>query len=206
MKKLLLAGLALCMMNLSLLGADISPADKKLVDAVWDGKLKDVKDAIKAGANVNVKWNVGKMPILATAALSRHKNNKKIVRELLNAGANVNATDVEGISVIAYANSLGKSKKILKMLEEASEKSKLNDELFLAVHNNDVNTVETALHAGADANVRNEVGLTILMYAIYKANATIVKLLLDAGADKQGSAASNLAQYHGRCDIIQMLK
>ena len=81
MKKLLMAGLALCMVaNLSLLGMDISAADKKLVDAAIAGNLQALNEAIAAGANLDVQYGCLKNTPLIWATL---KGPTQIVDRLI---------------------------------------------------------------------------------------------------------------------------
>ena len=55
--------------------------------------------------------------------------------------------------------------------------------LFEAIRANDESAVASLLGNETDANSRNQEGATVLMYAALHAGPTVLKLLLDHGAD-----------------------
>ncbi|MBO7605066.1 MAG: ankyrin repeat domain-containing protein, partial [Elusimicrobiaceae bacterium] len=54
--------------------------------------------------------------------------------------------------------------------------------LILAVYGENIEKIQLLLSAGADVNIKNRNGETILMTAIEKNNTEIVELLKSAGA------------------------
>jgi ankyrin repeat protein/ketosteroid isomerase-like protein len=94
----------------------------------------------------------------------------------------------------------------------AAFRFKLEEQLLLAVGNNNVALAENLLRMGANANARDaETSLTALMMAACQANVELVKLLLDAGADvftsdsKTGATALHKACQGGNAEIARLL-
>ncbi len=75
--------------------------------------------------------------------------------------------------------------KYKKVLTKFIEKSYLDDSKSLidAVNDNDLEMVKLLIKCGADANIKNENGETVLICAIKKRNTDIVKYLISHGAD-----------------------
>lgn len=67
-------------------------ADAKLMDAAQRASAADVLEALRAGANVNAKFDGGLAP-LHMAANSAYPGRAAVVRLLLDAGANVEVRD-----------------------------------------------------------------------------------------------------------------
>lgn len=63
-----------------------------------------------------------------------------------------------------------------------------NATLLEAVRNNEVRAVRTQLASGADANARDDIGATALMYAAAFGSIDMVRLLLNGGADVNASS------------------
>ncbi|WP_239649362.1 ankyrin repeat domain-containing protein, partial [Brachyspira hyodysenteriae] len=59
----------------------------------------------------------------------------------------------------------------------------LDESLFLAVENNNIEEVKSYLSKGANLNARDEYGITVLMYAAVSGNYEMVKFLLENGAN-----------------------
>ncbi len=97
MKKVLLAGLALCMVNVSLLGADISP-NRMLLKGAQLGDIDILNDALAIGADVNVQ--AADRTALIWAATFGYD---AIVDRLINAGAELNVQDSGGHTALMWA-------------------------------------------------------------------------------------------------------
>jgi len=63
-------------------------------------------------------------------------------------------------------------------------------DLFDAVRAGDARSVKVLLQSGADANVRNEIGATPLLYAAALPSQDCLRVLLDGGADVNASSTS----------------
>ncbi|NOT59058.1 MAG: ankyrin repeat domain-containing protein [Acidobacteria bacterium] len=65
----------------------------------------------------------------------------------------------------------------------AQDKKALNDELLAATRKSNIELVKSLLAKGADVDAKSPYGATPLFFACDRANAEMVKLLLDAGAN-----------------------
>lgn len=141
--KLLSLGLLTVLGSLAFADAQL---DEKLSSIGYGDQLKNVKELVEAGANVNTLGYSGYTPLanavirnqldIAAYLLSKgadvngkdrggwtplfwtsiHHNNIKMVELLVENGADVNATDKSGNSVLAWAAHRGKSPEILTYL------------------------------------------------------------------------------------------
>ncbi len=120
-----------------------------IVEAAWNGELQAVKDALKAGAYINQRNEMG-WPALIGSAMNGHIDVVKYLLEkgadvnaenkgttalmcaamnghvdavkfLIKNNADVNAVDQKGNSVVRYANSRGQQA-IVQILVDAGAK------------------------------------------------------------------------------------
>lgn len=78
-------------------------AQTSLIDAASAGNLSAVKEAIKAGANLDARGKAGETALLAAT----HANHVDVARALIDAGADVNAKDSIKDSPYLYAGARG---------------------------------------------------------------------------------------------------
>jgi ankyrin repeat protein len=91
----------------------------------------------------------------------------------------------------------------------------MSAELLEAVKSGDVESLRRMLAAGADVNLRDSGGATLLMLASHDGNQTMDLALIEAGADVNASdeqgwtplmkAAYNAEQNRGFADVVQAL-
>ena len=91
-----------------------------------------------------------------------------------------------------------------------------NEKLYFGVENNIDWVVKESIEEGSDVNMKLRVGggvmgelfNSLLQFACYKGYTDIVKMLLDAGANKEldDNLAMRAAVAHGHDDIIKLLK
>lgn len=86
----------------------------------------------------------------------------------------------------------------------------VDEDLISAVENNRTHRIKNLLEAGADPDVRDLHGETMLMLAARNKNPEIGYLLLEAGANpnlqnKYGETAAMLASYYGQLNLIKQL-
>ena len=84
-----------------------------------------------------------------------------------------------------------------------------NVPLVEAVANNDLKAVTALLAQGADANVKSNVGVPVLLVAIRGESAPIVEALLKSGADPNvrdvDTDFTPLLEAMGQLDIVKLL-
>jgi hypothetical protein len=92
----------------------LTEAEKKLLKAVEEGKLQEVKDALNDGVRVDAADKDGETPMLKAAM----RGHKEMVGMLIERGANVNAVDKDyGMAPLCWAAGEG-HKEIVGMLIE----------------------------------------------------------------------------------------
>lgn len=137
--------------------------------------IKGVRDLIKRGADVNVRNDYdGNTPIISSVY---RKNNRKLVRALLDIGANINAQNNEGdtalMKEIRCSNNLNNVQFLLAngANPNLQNKYKINA-LMMVINNrfhhledNAIAIIEALLEAGADANLQDKNGQSALMLA-----------------------------------------
>ena len=154
-----------------------------------------VEFLIKNGADVNAKDNDGFTALMCAVALSFQifdediERSLETIRVLVENGANINAKDNDGETALDKAKtdevwellvSLG-----AKITSTLSQKD-LDNELYDATKNGDLEKVKECLTNGANVNITQDFGLTPLMWAAgaaHKGHLEIVKLLVEHGAD-----------------------
>jgi ankyrin repeat protein len=105
------------------------------------------------------------------------------VQELLEAGADPDTKSADGYSALWHALTNNGNLTIATMLLNAGAKPNVNDQLFLAIVQNQPAAADAALRAGADANERDLDGWTMLMWAASQGEPQQIRSLLKYGAD-----------------------
>ena len=138
--------------------------------------------------DVNAQNENGETPLMRAVDLGEIE----IVKSLLDRGANINLSDVLGntAAVRAYEKDQTVIQQLLKDKAPKLTGPVLNAFLRAAVGKKDQVRVRELLKAGADANYEYAIGYdhrnikrTVLILAAQTGDATIVKQLLDAGAN-----------------------
>ena len=93
-----------------------SKANDALFDAATGGKVRDVKAALKAGADVNASDEDGWTALMCAAS---NNGNPDVVRALIAAGADVNARDEDGLTALMYAAAYNANPSVLNVLIDA---------------------------------------------------------------------------------------
>jgi ankyrin repeat protein len=134
----------------------------------------------------------------------------------MNAGANVDVQDSGGQTLLHWAAE-AEMLEILKILISAGIKMDIKDRyggntaLCLAVNRNEnTKSARILVNAGANIDVQNDVGRTVLHEAVGFQKTTFVKMLLDAGAnvdiqDNRGETALHLAVEKKSSGCVEML-
>ena len=138
-------------------------------------------------------------------ALQRRSQSRAL--ELIEAGADVNVTGKHGTTALMYAARQGD----LRLVEALAQRgADLNDgSLLRAAEGGYVDMVQFLLRSGADVDVPTKAGTTPLVYAAWKGHASIVDLLISAGANenvepKTGSPLAHAVE-RGHINIVDRL-
>lgn len=175
---------------------------KQLFDAVRSNNLKDVGQALKKGANINVKrGELEETPLHVAAAVG----NEEMVEFLIAKGADVNMEDKNGniplhVAILTYCKRISKcigkgnfyrmvaaEHRIIKLLmEKADVNARDNDgntPLHRAAERSDIDIVKFLIKKVANVNAKNNGGDTPLRSAIKYGRKEIAKFLVENGAD-----------------------
>ncbi|WP_375316208.1 ankyrin repeat domain-containing protein [Wolbachia endosymbiont (group A) of Colletes cunicularius] len=161
--------------------------DKKLLAAVQDAGLNEVKDLINQKANINAKDMYGWTPLHFAAS----RDKLSVVEFLFNNNANVKTKDVYGNTPLHVAAQYSSNLEIVKFLLD-KDVSGINDitnngwtPLHLAIQGNKLNTVELLLDRGADIEVRDIYNQTSLDLATRKGYLDIAGILKQVQLDRK---------------------
>lgn len=179
---------------------NVSEEETNIFEAVRRGKLKDVKNLINKGADVNSKEE--NASLLSWAVI---KNDIEMVKLLIENGADVNIQNHPPINIAISFGSI----EIVKLLIEKGANVNAKDNwnktpLMLAAEEGHLEIVKILLNAGADVNETDAEGSSALIKAANydffstdedeemkkediiaedKNRAEIAKVLIAAGAD-----------------------
>jgi ankyrin repeat protein len=195
--------------ELNVRGQDGGPP---LLLALSRGHAEVVKYLLEAGADVTLADEVGNAALHQAAG----GGHAEIVRLLLSGSkAELNVRGQHGMTPLLLALSQGHAE-VVKYLLEAGADVTLADEvgntaLYLAVELDQVEIVRLLLsHSKAELNVKGQRGMTLLLLALRRGHAEVVKYLLEAGADvtladEAGNTALYQAVGRGHSEIVRIL-
>ena len=133
--------------------------NKSLIDtAIAEKKYDIIPLLIALGADVNARVKYDRTPLFQAIS----NNRPDVVKLLIDNGADVNATDSSGNHILFYAFSYGHTKTVLK---------------------DRFHSIDILLKNGANPNVKNQRGDTLLIVAIISERLDVAKLLIDNGVD-----------------------
>jgi ankyrin repeat protein len=163
-----------------------------LMRAAAGGRLNEVRNLLKAGADVNEKGALG----ITTLMFAAGAGHLQVVKALVEAGADPNAAGgvVHGgfFSVLTVAMTRENKNRTELMDILIAAGAKVNpprcfpeSPLDAAVKERDIQMLKALLERGADVNWENEIGTTPLETAVSmgQPDVEVVRLLLKAGAD-----------------------
>ena len=150
--------------------------------------FSEIKDAIKAGANVNSKDENGRTPLMAAC---EYESSHEVIQLLMSFKAIVNDTDNKGYTAVMYAAKYDPYPRVIAEMVKlgADVNIKANDgttALMLACENTkSVQVVSELIKAGANINAKDKDGHTAMDYLKKNPNSNkdlIMAVLMKAGA------------------------
>ena len=162
---------------------------------------------IDAGADIEVKDNVGRSPLLLARKLG-------VVEVLVRAGADVCVTDDEGDTCLMLAAHFGHTETVRALLcmpevDVNHSNNSGSTSLHRAVSQKHSDVVEVLIDAGADIDAK-EGGCTPLHWACAEPELEIVLMLVKAGADvcevdNKSNTCLIIAADHGHTETVRYL-
>jgi len=158
----------------------LSEQDRNLVLGAYQGDLARVQVLVGKGANVNVRDQKKRTPLIFAAT----NGHTPVVGFLISKGAEVNAKDSSGQTALLYAAKRSFNQAAALLLEKGAEvnvqsKKKRVTPLMLAAVWNNVELLQMLLDKGADPGLTDIFGRTAKILAQKKGNAAIVELLTE---------------------------
>ncbi len=156
-----------------------------LLEAADSGATRAVELLLDAGADINARNNQGETALhLATSCLNVQDEvtwgtlrypRLELIKLLLSRGADLTIVDHDGKSLL---------QKIVQAVDPPDRPTGANRFTTpKASLRGDIDAVELLLSHGADVNVQDNEGGTVLHRAAHEWNSEMIQMLLDAGAD-----------------------
>ncbi|MFC1523036.1 ankyrin repeat domain-containing protein [Elusimicrobiota bacterium] len=150
--------------------------------AAYDGSARIVKRFIFAGLDVN--------ECTGALQLAAHYGNKEdheeIMEVLIDAGDDVNAKTLSGWTILMFAAKKFSADTVRKLIArgaDVNEAPETKSALLLAITNDNADSADILIDAGANVNIRDGRGRTPLSYAAAKNSISTVRKLIIKGAD-----------------------
>jgi ankyrin repeat protein len=196
---------------------DVKPTlEAELLAAVERGDVQGVVALIRAGVDTNAADPRGRTAV-TIAAFSRHP---EVVRELVDAGADVDRQDDERYNAVLSTGVTGDVevlREVLRAKPDLAIRNKFGGIAIIpAAERGHVELVRELLTTtDIDVDHVNDLGWTALLEAVVLGDggadhAEIVRLLLDAGADRtipdrDGVTALEHARSRGYAEMVALL-
>ena len=206
---------------------------KDIWEAAEQGDIEAVKEYLAIGTSVNAKDEAyGGMPLHWAA----YRGRKEVAEFLINEGADVNAKNQADATPLdkAIEKNRDETAGLLrkhggKTVEELEDEGNRTDQIAVVTQPEpqtaktpDISIHEAAsegypevvkrlLAAGADVNVRDDAGRTLLHEASYAGHKEIVELLITKGADLNakglldGATPLHFAAFRGHKEVFELL-
>jgi ankyrin repeat protein len=178
----------------------------KLIKMTERGDYEKIEKKIDKGANVNVKDDMGRTPLMFASL----EGNAEIVRLLIEEGADVNA--MTGRVFFASSGSDSAEATFISAISLMMARD-LNNRtaLMYAAEQGHAEIVRLLIEAGANVNTIGWQNRTALIYASECGDVECVQSLIDAGADVNvvtngGETACTIASREGHSQVVALLK
>lgn len=174
----------------TLLSLDFSDAAKKVFlqsaafSAALDGNCRKMEYLLDHGANINMQNQHGSSLLHYLSSFEKNFDAFELVAQR---GIDINLKDNHNKTALDYAIK-DRNEKLINFLQQNGAKGDsteaLNElALFKAAENGDITTITSYLESGGDIEVKNVDGDTLLWIAFENNHDTLVKMLIEAGAN-----------------------
>ena len=203
------------------LNAQDTELDKSLRGRVLLGNIDSVKSLIKAGIDVNKRFDMGASKNVAPLFLAVMMGHSDIAKLLINSGANPKM-DFDGANLLHIAALYGGNEAIVDVLirngldvnakVKASRLDKDMTPLHIAAGKGNIKVAKALIKNGADITAKLfSYGYTPLHLAVKNKQIEFVKLLISSGADVNAKDNSeetplDMAIYKNQKEMTDLLK
>lgn len=198
-------------------GADLHALDSKmgvsiLHKAVYSGSPKTVELLLQHGALLDLQSPSNGNTPLHDAIYFKPGSDLRVIRVLLSHHPSLAIRNRAGLTPLDSARAL-KDQTVLALLEaEAKSRSTpAGRALMEAVKANDLSRLQQVLHGSVNTEEPDEQGFTPLLWAAREGRASMVRLLLERGADPNHNDqwmhanAGHKAAFWGRAEVMALL-
>ena len=194
--------------------SELPAASRKLFTAIDAGNLKDVKTALKDGADLRVTDDAGRTPLMRAVIVK----NEQIAKTLLDAGSDPNVKDDYQESPFLRASANGSTNALQAFIKAGANVHQVNrmGGTALTVANSQVAAVRILLRTDINIDQVNDLGWTALHETIVLGQGTntsvnIAQMLITNGADprlkdRTGSDSFKLARERQQSQMLNMLQ
>ena len=207
-----LPSVAIATLKLGFKGNFKSDSGQPLLISASEKGYKDVVELLlKQGAEINEPDRNGNTALMESSRLGKIE----IVKLLLDNGAKPNLKNGASSSALALACAKGRTEVVKLLLDNGADPAlrlfKNQTSLMHAVSNNQIGAAKVlCMTPGIEINATDEDGHTALMYAFYKGDRGLVRLLLEHKADinaqdERGHTALMFASLKGNIQMIKLL-
>jgi ankyrin repeat protein len=145
--------------------------EDKLISAVQNGDLKNIKTLIAAGAGLEARDNGDRTALMRAA----EKGSADVTRILIDAGADVNARDKFDWTPLFMAADKGHTDIVRILMAAGASDGKNFESIFVpAVFNGDIDMVKAIVES---ANINCDILETAYMLALNKRNTELVNII-----------------------------
>ena len=152
-----------------------------------EAKMKELRELIEAGADLNVKDELGETALIRAAYWVKNSDlQREIIRLLIEAGADVDAKNDGGWTTLMTANNAEAARLLIEAGADVNAKSNSGYTPLMRAAGGSVedssDLIQILIEAGADLNAK-VLGKTALMMTAEKNYLNHAQLLIEAGAD-----------------------
>ena len=159
--------------------------NNELFEAAKNGDIEKIKNALKAGANINGRDNHNSTSLMQTA---RYSENIDAIQYLIKQGANLDLIDDYASTALSYALGMKKIEMTKHLISIGANPNTLSPIkgytiLIEAIYFNNIEIAEYLIDFGVDINIPGRDGTTALMRACSGNKIDLIIKLISAGTN-----------------------
>lgn len=197
----------------------------KLNGAIVMGNIDEVKRLVKAGVDINKKFDIGENRGFSALILAAYFGRAEIGKVLIDAGADINEKTSDGLTLLhCVAQSPSGNKAVTELLiakgldvnakytSKGSVESQGATPLHSAVAKGNLEVAEVLIKNGAEVNAKcSNTRNTPLHWAARNDHKAVAELLIAKGADvnakgTKGETPLDLAISKGNKELVDLLR
>ncbi len=185
-------------------GADVSAKDDSGYTPLhFASRIEVIKALVASGADLDIADREGCTALHGIVRV----NNLQVCKELCRQGADVNTKNKYGNTPLDTARKL-QHKEIAALLQSYDARAgSICRSLVYAIEDGDVKKIKRLLEQGADVNMKDRDGVSLLHHAVRAERLEIMKLLIDKGAsvDARDANGRTILRYASDPKIVPFL-